>query len=252
MPKLMAANDNQIINIPGAGGFQFSAIRIEDLGATEYTLVTIVCDISGSVIQFADKLLDCIKSVVAACQKNPRAENLLLRLLLFNDELFEIHGFVNLDDIETDKYDELQPDNMTALFDATYDAVGATLEYAKRLVDQDFDCNGAVYIITDGMDNRSSMTPTAIKEKMIDAAHKEEIESLITILVGLHDPNTRWGDDVKKALEDFRKNAELTQFLDIGEATPGKLAKLANFVSESISSQSQALGTGAPSQTLNF
>ena len=40
--------------------------------------------------------------------------------------------------------------------------------------------------------------------------------------------------------------------MDIGDATPGKLAKLANFVSESVSSQSQALGSGAPSETLNL
>ena len=38
---------------------------------------------------------------------------------------------------------------MTALFDATYDATGSTLEYFKRLADQDFECNGGVYIIVD-------------------------------------------------------------------------------------------------------
>ena len=69
---------------------------------------------------------------------------------------------------------------MTALFDATYDAIGSTLEYFKRLADQDFECNGGVYIIADWMD------------------------------------------------------------------------KLANFVSESASTKSQALGLGAPNQTLNF
>ena len=60
------------------------------------------------------------------------------------------------------------------------------------------------------------------------------------------------GTDVKKALEAFPKDAYLSQFVDIGDATPGKLAKLANFVSESVSSQSQALGSGAPSQAINF
>jgi hypothetical protein len=34
----------------------------------------------------------------------------------------------------------------------------------------------------------------------------------------------------------------------MGNVTPGKLAKLAQFVSKSISSQSQALGTGGASQ----
>jgi len=252
MPKLMAQDDTQVIGITGPGTFQFSAVRIEDLGATEYTLATIVCDISGSVIRFSDELLACIKSIIEACQKSPRAENLLLRLLLFNDQLTEVHGFLNLADIDLASYDPLEPDSMTALFDATYDAVGATLEYSKRLVDQDFDCNGAVYIITDGMDNRSSMTPTSIREKIEDAMSKEEIESIVTVLVALQDPQLRMQDEVKKALEKFHKDANLSQFVDIGDATPGKLAKLANFVSESVSSQSQALGTGSPSVALNF
>ena len=251
MPKLMATSDNQIIDIPGAGNFQFSAIRIEDLGATEYTLVTIVCDISGSVHSFADDLLACIQAIVMACKKSPRAENLLLRLLLFNDDLHEVHGFINLADIKPNEYDPLDPDSMTALFDASYDAIAATLEYSKRLVDQDFDCNGIVFIITDGMDNRSSMTPTSIKEKVANAMIKEEIESLNTILISLYASNYH-DAKVKMGLEKFHVEAELTHYEDIGEATPGKLAKLANFASESISSQSQALGTGAPSQTLNF
>ena len=98
MPKLMAQDDTQVINIAGPGTFQFSAVRIENLGATEYTLATIVCDISGSVMRFADELLNCIKAIVEACQKSPRAENLLLRLLLFNDDLVEIHSKVPFQD----------------------------------------------------------------------------------------------------------------------------------------------------------
>ena len=102
MPRLMATNDDQVISIPGPGSFQFSAIRLEDLGASEYTLVTIVCDISGSVAPFAAGLLKCIKSIVGACQKSPRSQNLLLRLLVFNYTVMEIHGFKNLDTIDLD------------------------------------------------------------------------------------------------------------------------------------------------------
>lgn len=252
MPKLMATSDTEVINITGPGTFQFSAMRIEDLGATEYTLATIVCDISGSVIRFAPQLLEAIKAVVQACQKSPRAENLLLRLLLFNDTIEEVHGFIDLKDIDINKYNALQPDGMTALFDATYDAVGATVEYSKRLIDQDFDCNGITFIITDGMNNRGSMTPTSIREKLEGALQAENIESYITILVTLHDPKSPMQREVQMALDAFFKDAGLTQKVDIGEATPEKLAKLGNFVSESISSQSQALGTGAPSQSLQF
>jgi uncharacterized protein YegL len=252
MPKLMGTDETQVIKIAGAGNFQFSAIRIEDLGATEYSLVTIVCDVSGSVETFKDGLLKMIKTVVAACKKNPRAENLLLRLLVFNSQITEIHGFKELSSIDPDKYDPLNPDGFTALFDASYDGVGATLEFAKRLIEQDFNCNGVVYIITDGMDNRSRMTPSGIKKKILEALSNEQIESLSTILIALHDPNSGWAADVKDALDRFHKDAGLNAFVDIGAATPQKLAKLANWVSESVSSTSQALGTGAPSQVLKF
>ena len=89
MPKLMNNDDDMnTISVPGGGGFQFSAIRPENLGASEYTLVSIVCDISGSVDSYKDELLKCIKTIVEACKKSPRAENLLIRLLLFNSSLF--------------------------------------------------------------------------------------------------------------------------------------------------------------------
>ena len=69
---------------------------------------------------------------------------------------------------------------------------------------------------------------------------------MITILVGIN------VDDCKDELNDFKDEANLTQFVDVGDATAQRLAKLANFVSRSISSQSQSLGQGGPSQQLTF
>ncbi|MEZ4527350.1 MAG: hypothetical protein R2941_15635 [Desulfobacterales bacterium] len=136
---------------------------------------------------------------------------------------------------------------MTALYDATYAAVGATLMYAKTLTDQDFDVNGAIYVITDGMDNVSATNPAMIADKIQKARNSDEIESMITVLVGLHEPGTG-NRDVAKYLESFRQKANLNQYVEVGDATPRQLARLAQFVSHSISSQSQSLGTGRASQ----
>jgi hypothetical protein len=243
----------EVLQQTGPGTFQFSGTRIEHLGATEYTLVTIVLDISGSVYNSADDLLKMVKTIIEACQKSPRSENLMIRYLTFNQNINEIHGFRLLKDIDVNDYEDLAPDGYTALFDASYDAVGATVDYSARLVDDyEFDVNGAVYIVTDGMNNRGSMTPKSIKDKVESALSHEKIESLITVLIGLHDPNDTWGPEVKAHLDEFKNEANLTQFVEVGDATPGKLAKLANFVSQSVSSQSQALGSGAASQSLTF
>jgi len=72
------------------------------------------------------------------------------------------------------------------------------------------------------------------------------IESLIVVLVGIN------AQTFNAKLAVFQQDAGLTQFVDAGDATAQRLAKLAQFVSKSISSQSQALGSGAPSQPLQF
>ena len=251
MPRLM--DTEEVIKQSGTGAFQFSGVRVENLGATEYTLVTIALDISGSVLNFADQLLNIVKTVVEACKKSPRSENLMIRYLTFNHNITEVHGFRLLKDINPDEYEPLNPNGFTSLFDATFDASGATIDYSNRLVNEyEFDVNGAVYIITDGMNNRGSMTAKSIKVKVTSALDREKIESLQMILIGLQDPNSHWSSEVKLHLETFVKEAGLSQFINAGDATPGTCAKVAGFVSQSVSSQSQALGSGAASQNLTF
>jgi len=252
MPKLMQQDNTQEIKIPGPGNFVFSAIRIEDLGATEYTLVTVICDVTGSVRSFAADLLKMVQTVAKACKKNARAENLLFRYVLFNYNMMEVHGFLPLASINEDDYDILKPTGGTALYDATFSGIGATLKMAESLSAQDFDVNGCVYIITDGDDNSSTSVPSMIKDQVDKALTGEEIESLTTILIGIFDENSPDKKYFSDKLDTFHKDANLTQYVDAGDATPSKLAKLANFISESISSNSQALGSGKESQPLTF
>jgi len=251
MPKLMQDN-TQEMKIAGPGNFTFSAIRIEDLGATEYTLVTIICDVTGSVRDFADELLNAIKTIIKACKKNPRSENLLIRYVLFNTDILEVHGFLPLSSIDENNYDQLNPQGMTALYDATFSGIGATLKMAESLSDQDFDVNGCVYIITDGDDNASTSVKSMIKNQVNKALNGEEIETLTTILIGIFDPNSPDKKYFSDKLDTFHSEANLTQYINAGDATASKLAKLANFISESISSTSQALGSGQASQPLVF
>ena len=178
MPRLMPMDDEQVIAIPGPGNFSFSAVRMENLGASQYSLITLVLDRSQSTNPFESGLLDVAKTVVLACQdkRNPRSENLLFRFLTFNEIVTEVHGFKLATTIDVNDYDPLNSDGMTALFDATYDAVGATLTFAETLIAKDYDVNGAIYIVTDGMENpgrhRTIASPRMIKEKVSAAIQK--------------------------------------------------------------------------------
>jgi len=240
--------DSSMDALQTASNYKFSATRIENLGAPEYTLATSVCDASGSVMDFKDDLEKCLKTVAESCQKSPRAENLMYRVAAFNNGVYEVHGFKLLSDINPGDYDDcINPSGMTALFDATHTAIEATKDYGKILVDQDFAVNAVIFIITDGFENASSVGINSIKDVIRQTQHDECLESLTTVLIGVgNEPN------LVDELKAFKDDGGLNQFIAIGEATPAKLAKLASFISRSISSTSQALGSGQASALLTF
>jgi uncharacterized protein YegL len=230
-----------------AAGFAFSAVRPERLGATEYTLVTVVTDKTGSVGPFASQLLEMKRAVIEACRKSPRAAYLLVRQVEFNSRVDEVHGFVELKDIDAASYQAPTTGGMTALYDATMAAVSATTAYGKTLSDADFGVNAIVFVITDGDDNAStSYGPRDIAREVAASVGSEALESIRVVLVGIN------AGQFRLQLEAFAQQSGIGQYVDVGDATPGNLAKLAQFVSRSISSHSQSLGTGGPSQALVF
>lgn len=229
--------------------YGFSAKRISELGATEYTLVVLVYDKSGSVAGFKSLLETCLRATVESCQYSPRADNLMLRMVTFSSDLTEIHGFRPLSECHVGDYDGcIQPGGMTALYDAACNAIESVTTYGKDLSSNDFDVNALVIVVTDGDDNCSTMTAKKVKEQLAAAVQSESLESIRSVLVGVNiqDPN------IGRKLSDFQADAGFNQYIEIEKASPSSIAKLGGFISKSISAQSQALGTGGPSQSLSF
>ena len=236
--------------IGGMQGFNFSGVKMERLGATEYTLVTIAVDVTGSVQGFESELRDSLITAIEACQRSPRSDNLLLRVIQFSSRFAngvdELHGFKPLAEIDAQNdYDAFDPGGMTPLCDACYSAFGAINAYAQKLMNDDYGVNAIAFIITDGYDNASVSTKEMVKQEAEKAVSGEFAESMVSVLIGIN------AVEYQRLLEKFRDEAGIMQYVDAGEATEGRLAKLADFVSQSISSQSQALGTGGPSQNIS-
>ena len=244
MPRLNAETDTHTI----AGNFSFTAARIEKLGATEYTLVDVEVDMSSSVSSFLPDLVRMVETAIEACRKSPRSDHLLVRVAMFSSRfpsgVSEVHGFLPLADIDNDVYQTMQTGGTTPLCDACYTGIGSMNAYAKMLSDQDFLANGITFVITDGEDNASASGPMMVKDQVAHAMQTEALESHVSVLIGIN------ASHCAGALDSFRTEAGITQFIDAGDATKGKLAKLADFVSQSISSTSQALGTGGASQNI--
>lgn len=226
--------------------YSFSGLGMEALGATEYTLVQINVDATGSTIAFSDELLRMLITAVEACRKSPRSINLLLRVCMFNSLIGvqELHGFIPLKDIDTSTY-QFKPYGMTNLFEASYFGVVSVVDYGSKLMENDFLANAIIFDITDGANNQGGATTRMIVAKKEEAQREEKLESLMHLLVGIN------ATEYRNELEQFQREAEIDKYIDAGDATPENLAKLATFVSQSVSSQSQALGTGGSSKTIS-
>jgi uncharacterized protein YegL len=229
--------------------YGFSATRIDDLGAAEYTLVTIAADVSGSISGFERELERAIQAIVRACRQSPRADNLMLRLTMFDHHLAEVHGFKPLAGCNPDDYIGcLTLGGSTALYDAAANAVTALAQYGKDLTDNDFDANGIVFVMTDGLDNASKVRVDAVKAALSSTVKSEALESLTSILVGVNVA----ASGVSAGLATLQRDAGFDKYIEIQHANASTLAKLADFVSRSISAQSVALGTGNAAPSLSF
>lgn len=221
--------------------YGFSATRIGDLGASEYTLVAIAADVSGSVDGFLPDIERCIREVVIACRQSPRADNLLLRVTMFDQTVQEVHGFKPLAGCHTDDYDGcLQSGGTTALVDAAHNAIASVAAYGENLSDNDFTANGIVFVITDGLDNASRDSPSSIARAVSALRKSETLESVLTILVGVNIQDA----SVSAGLRKLVKSARFDRYLEIDRADAASLANLAAFVARSIAAQSLALGSG--------
>jgi hypothetical protein len=119
-------------------------------------------------------------------------------------------------------------------------------------VSQQFSVNGAIFLITDGIDNESKTTVTMVKNALEGGVKDEALESMMAVLIGIGSGSDEDIANVSAELRDFHENAGFGQYVHAGKATPAALAKIGGFVSKSASSQSRALGSGGPSQSFSF
>jgi uncharacterized protein YegL len=248
---MMPSFDDPEMNTHRIAGsrYGFSAARPTDLGASEYTLVGLSADCSSSVAGFAREIEKCVTEVVRSCRSSPRADNLLVRFTTFADAITEVHGFRPLPACPPSAYrGSIRPDGCTALCDATHNAVEAVVRYGADLHDHDFDVNAIVFVITDGGENASSTAARDVEQALARAARDGKLSSVVSILVGVAVDTAALSAELQR----FRRDVGFDEYIELQRADAATLARLASFVSRSISVQSQSLASGGGKQVLGF
>ncbi len=245
-------SESQTLETHNIGHFGYSAVPVSELQAAQFTLATIAVDRSGSTGGFTKDITDAVKSSVDALRRHPLKDQMLLRVVAFDNDMEEIHGFIPVDSISTDQYDGcFSARGMTALCDSCISAVEATESFSKTLAANKYLNNAIVIVITDGGNNSGKFSNLSdavhVKSAFKSAMQRESLESMVTILIAV---NFKGCKDI---LDDFHTDAGFTNpIIGVEHATPDAIARIGNFITSSISSTSMVLGTGGPSQSLNF
>lgn len=233
--------------VPGSN-YGYTGLPINQIQSFKNTLAIGLLDESGSTDAYKRPMELAVKEVVKSLQDSPEADQLMYRQCHFATGFREHHGFMPLVQINLDQYDGCYISNgQTTLYDSIVRVIHETLDYAKRQSASRYLCNAIIYIITDGRDYGSILKQADVKKALEEAIACEELESLFTVLIGVNDKI-----DIQQDLEAFQKNVGITKYIPLKDASQKSLSRLTNWLSQQISSQSQQVGSGQPSQSLTF
>lgn len=238
------------VQVGFVNNFGFSHTKIENLTSDAYTLATIAVDISSSVRDFEPELKKCIKNAIESLKNSPRVDNMLVRVLVFNHDVQEVHGFKLLSDINIDEYDNyIKAGGTTALYDTLVNTFDSSLDFAKKLTVAPYfyTVNSYDIIITDGENVGGVYSEDKAKHSFSARKKEEYLESTMTYLVGVNAKDTR----IKDYLDKLKNNVGIDAFIAIDDATPKSMAKLAGFITSSSVSVSKSIGSGQ-SQIVSF
>ena len=244
MPKITQENTKPV-------NFAFSRASIEDIkkvGSSEWTLVVIDCDVSGSTSGFRDQMEKLLKAIITGCS-GARSNNLLIKVNKFGTGVQEVHGFMLYNSIALDIYDGcLTGNGRTALLDSICAGEESIYVMGEELVDDhDYDVNAIHIIITDGYEYGSVMTYDQAQKELARTRTGECLESNLSLVIRINEGSA--GSDESR---DKLVKIGIDEVIDAGNFDEDAFKKITGFVSQSITTQSQAVGSGAASQVLTF
>jgi hypothetical protein len=133
---------------------------LEDLEASDVTLVTVLIDASSSI---ADRGLegavrDGQNALIDAFSGAKERDSILLACWTFNESAKVLHSYVPVDEATRLDARNYRGGGATSLYDTWCDALAANVTYAQRLRDGGTPARSVVVVVTDGEDVGSKRT----------------------------------------------------------------------------------------------
>lgn len=175
------------LNTKTAAGAQ--GADIDDLVSDETTLFCVVLDETGSMRQNYDAVFTAYAEMLTALKASKAVDKILMSVWGFNTKSRLIHGYLPLDMVPD--LSGYNPDDWTALYDATLDALTSLIAYEQDLKSLGNRTQAVVVVFTDGDDNRSRHVAADVKKVADELLAKETY--VLSLVAFRQDPSDDFG-----------------------------------------------------------
>lgn len=202
----------------------FNNFDPNDIQVEETINAVFVVDISPSISTYAKDLNFAFNDFTQTMQKSHVAEQLMVSIVTFNENVSVISGFQPIKQIP--QMDFKPSGGGTALYQATAQGLKIAIDYRENLEASGVTAKTLLFVITDGEDNSSQVSAKQVKDKLQDILQKERNAfSFTTILFGVGNATS---------FEKAQKDMGLQHLAKVG-TTGAEIRKMISFISQSIS-----------------
>ncbi|OGI16597.1 MAG: hypothetical protein A3J63_01985 [Candidatus Moranbacteria bacterium RIFCSPHIGHO2_02_FULL_40_12b] len=237
--QVIDINDTVLAGIDGTD--------IDDIQATDVTLLTLVVDDTGSLAHLIDSVIEGQNQLLEAIRNSKQKDNILLALWKFDADSKLVHSYVPVGQAtKLDRRNYRASGSSTALNDAWMNAMASNIAYAQMLRSSGTPVKNIAVVITDGQDNDSRRYRAADCAKVNKDLLKSE--QFILAFVGM---GQTAADETQ-----FRLIAEEMGFPDGAiltvDSTPSEIRKIFNMISQSaIRASQKAVSAAAQNSFFN-
>ena len=162
-----------------------SGRHVDDIQASEVTLVTVLIDSSSSIAEarLSTSVIEGQNLLLDAFAGSKEKDAVLSALWTFAGAAVEMHSYIPVDDALRLNDKNYRPAGSTHLYDTYCDAAGANVAYAQTLRDAGTPVRSIIIVITDGEDC-GSKRPARVCRKISEDLLKSEQFHLAFIGVG--------------------------------------------------------------------
>lgn len=166
------------LTIAGAQG-----VSLDELAGDEVTLFCAIIDETGSMQPHSATVVLAYNKMLQALKDSANSDSILMSTWFFNTQPKLVHSYLPLESIPELTQRDYNPDELTALFDATLYGLASVVAYGQDLRNNGVRTKVVVVVFTDGDDNRSRYTASHVRTVTEDLL-KQEFYHLALVAFG--------------------------------------------------------------------